>query len=221
MKTAGQKMTGRTLYDIAAQVLMHNGVRRVEEAYSFFPDMHPRTVRRVWERATVLMEMLMDGETTPAPPTSLHLDSTELERLTAQASEAKVNLKAAVTAVLRFANPLERVTRVLTDIRALAQLGTPARNPSGLFVRLMRSGENVRLPMRAEAEREEKAAETAKRPPLKVGDWIKWNFEWVRVMTTNGLHAMLSPTGDEFDIYKVNVDAVAHLPRCAHPAGCP
>lgn len=202
-----EKIRGaKNAYDVARFALAKIGIHTVDQAYAALPEMPVRTVRRIFEKGAVLMD---DGETmskdSDVPP-SAHLDT-----ITAKAKEAGVSLRAAISAVLRFGNPVERVERVLDDLRILKGSRAPARNPSGLFVTAMRTGENVKLPEHVLDKQE--AGRTDERPPLRVGEWVKWNLEWMRVMVLSGAQVLLSPTSDILDSYKINLDQILHLPR--------
>ena len=122
----------------------------------------------------------------------------------------------AVTAVLRFGNPLERVVKVLDDLVTLAKTARPARSPSGLFVHAMRHGSDIKLPDPPETRQAEQRPQY---PPLQVGEWVKWNLEWMRVLVLDGTQALLSPTDDPLDAYKAPADNLRHLPRRAALTG--
>ncbi|WP_155300642.1 hypothetical protein [Deinococcus kurensis] len=89
------------------------------------------------------------------------LDLPTFQALMDAATAAGVDAKPALTAVTRFHNPLERVLKVLNDLR-LAATEQAFRNVTGLFVRLMRSGEDVNLPMSVLAQQ---AAQKAQQTP--------------------------------------------------------
>lgn len=222
-----QKICGaKTAYDLARALLALMGVRDAEHAYAAIPDMPPRTVRRIFECGAVLGDAVLMGygvrdlkeegavDVSAQSDAITHKDSISkevVEELTSKAKRANVNPRSAVSAVLRYGNPLERVTKVLDDIVLLA---SRAKNPSGLFVFCMRHGTDVKLPEEAPPPTE------PQRPPLSVGEWVKWNLEWMKVMVISGISVLLSPTGDVLDSYKVPESNLLHLPRAnSHPAG--
>lgn len=212
---------GATLYDIAAQLLLEHDVQRVEDAYPFFPDLHPRTVRRVWKtyQDTVLKDKGIKSLKEKKSFTSFKdsISPEDLNTVTEKAQQAGVRTWNAVTAMTRFGHSLERVMKVLDDICTLAQTPWPARTPSALFVDTMRHGRNIKVPEATEARKE---AKKPKHEPLKVGEWVRWNLEWMRVMLIQGTQALLSPSAELHDSYKCPTDNLLHLPRAqAAPVG--
>lgn len=209
-----EKIRGaKTAYDLARLLLAERGIVNADQAYAACPEMPPRTVRRIFERGAVQRDSdSFSG--TDVPSQSLPLGTIEL--ITEKAHEAKVSLRSALTAVLRFGNPVERVTKVLDDIVTLGRVHKPAYRPTGLFIRKMRDGTDVALPDIVHDQRE---VEQPKHPPLSVGEWVRWNLEWMRVLTITGMQVLLSPTDDPLDSYRINVDQITHLPRRPHPAG--
>jgi len=146
------------LYEIAAQNLLAAGITDVDRAYAFYFNLPPRTVRRIFERCQCLMgNVLTSGSKEKTYP----LGTTEMTDLTAAAKEAGIPAKVALSAVLRFGNPVERVREVLRDIRALIVYQCAPRNAPGLFVSLMRSGEGVVLPERVVLARQVVKPESA------------------------------------------------------------
>lgn len=209
---SSEKLRGaKSAYDVARYALAQMGVHTADQAYAALPEMLPRTVRRIFERGDDLMDSEKDLKNTP-----VQVDVCHLGTITAKAKEAGVSLRAAISAVMRFGNPVDRVERVLDDLRALKKSPHPARNPSGLFVTAMRTGEDVKLPDVVQDKRDAKPKE---HPPLRVGEWVRWNLEWMRVMSVTAVSALLSPSGDERDAYKAAVEGLLHLPRRPHPAG--
>lgn len=203
-----EKIRGaKTAYDLARLLLAERGIHTADQAYAHCPEMPPRTVRRIFERGADQRDSDSSSEA-DGSLRSLPLGTIEL--LTEKAREAKVSLRSAVTAVLRFGNPVERVTRVLDDIVTLGRVHKPAFRPTGLFIRKMRDGTDVQLPDLVHDQRE---AQKPAHPPLTVGEWVRWCGEWMRVMSVKGLQAFLSPSADELDLYKINCDLLLHLPR--------
>lgn len=222
------KLTGATsAYDLARTLLAQHGISTPDQAYAACPDMHPRTVRRIFAEGQII-----DGLASPAPDTVLKekgelltnnplpltdsISPDDLNTLTEKAQAAGVKTFSAVTAVLRFGNPLERVVKVLDDLVTLAKTARPARSPSGLFVHAMRHGSDIKLPDPPETRQAEQRPQY---PPLRVGEWVKWNLEWMRVLVLEGTQALLSPTDDPLDAYKAPADNLRHLPRRAALTG--
>lgn len=199
-------------YTLAARYLHSIGITSVEQAYQALPDMRPRTVRYIWDAFQKDSE-IQHQERLPSESLPLAI----IQNLTDKAKEAGVSLRAVLTSVMRFGNPPERAEKVLEDIVTLGKVHKPAYRPTGLYITCIRSGEDVKLPDKVLEKREVSETEKKKNPPLVVGEWVKWNLEWMRVMTTDGLHAQLSPTADPLDVYKVPCGNVLHLPRRSDP----
>ncbi|KQR01758.1 hypothetical protein [Deinococcus sp. Leaf326] len=164
-------------YDATRTLLELVGLTTFERAVQASPHSCPKTLRRVFSQGKSLIELPTLPGDAPIP-----LQEIDVE-LTALAAEAKVDPKQVISSVLRYGNPFARVKGVLEDLRALVVNECRVTNPTGLFVRLMRSGEDVRLPASVQAKRETKAKHEA--PPLKplpeVGDWVKYQGDWLRV----------------------------------------
>ncbi|WP_235514292.1 hypothetical protein [Deinococcus sp. Leaf326] len=146
--------------------------------------------------------------------------------LTALAGEAKVDAQQALSAVLRYGNPMARVMGVLEDIRALVLHDCRVFNPTGLFVRLMRSGEDVRLPARVRAQREERQEGTREDPlPLPtIGEWVKYQGDWLIVEAVLERKVRLyAPPGRHYHYFVADADTdvpfeqARALPRRATP----
>lgn len=207
----------KSAYDLARTLLAQQGIYSADQAYAAVPDMPPRTVRRIFECGAVLKDnglLIRDTqagafEVVVESPLSLKdtISPDDITTITEKAKAAGVKPWSAVTAVMKFGNPLERVIKVLEDIVTLAKEVKPARSPSGLFIHAMRHGSDIKLP-----EGREEAKEKA-HAPLSVGEWVRWNLEWMKVLVINGMQVLLSPTEDPDDSYKVPLDNILHLPR--------
>lgn len=159
----------RNAYDLARTLLSLAGLDSFESAAQGAPQTCPKTLRRVYSQGVPMcMSSLVQKE-------QVHTDTLETGQLQTLAGEAQVDAKQALSAHLRYGNPLERVTRVLTDIKALISNHCKVHNPTGLFVRLMRSGGDVQLPAAVVAKRESSQVDRPKaaQVPLRVGDVVK------------------------------------------------
>lgn len=141
-------------YALAGVAMALTGVKTAT-VYAQAPNVHPRTLRRCLAGAgdSVLMCMSFEVEKKQE-----HKDSNEIAVLAdipQLAEKAKVKPSVAMAAITRFLNSPERVSTVLKDIHTLQTESCRIWNPTGLFTRLMRSGENVKLPSRVIAKREQ------------------------------------------------------------------
>lgn len=161
-----------TAYDLALIPLQLAGLETFERSVQHLGSC-PKTVRRIFSQG---VRMCMDSLVPEEQP---HLDTLEVNELTTLAGEAKVDAKQALSALLRYGNLFSRVKQVLLDIRALVVHECRVTNPTGLFVRLMRSGENVQLPSRVSAGRVPEPCAVLSPPPL--GTWVKFGGDWLQV----------------------------------------
>ena len=140
----------------AAEAQAGAGVDR-DTAYQAMPQMNQRTVRRITAELTESdgqdskRESLRDAVRRYTSFLSLnkqhtHADRTapplpaELWPVKEAAEQARVSPAKALEAVARYGNPVEVVLRRLRDLRALGE-HVSVRNPTGLFVHLMRHGQ--------------------------------------------------------------------------------
>lgn len=212
-------------YDLGRMYLDSIGVFTFEDAVQALPLFCAKTLRRIFSQGRLLVDSPVDREA----PTPLPLQEIDVE-LTALAAEAKVDLKQVISSVLRYGNPFARVKGVLEDLRALVVNECRVTNPTGLFVRLMRSGQDVRLPASVQAKREVKAKHEA--PPLKplpeMGEWVKYQGDWLRVEAVLERKIRLyAPEGRRYYYFvedsdtDVSFEQARQLPRQATPPASP
>ena len=208
-------------YDISRHALHVAGITTFEAAVQVFPHSCAKTIRRIFSKGRLPTNASGDA----AIPEPAPLQEIDVE-LTALAAEAKVDPKQVISSVMRYGNPLARVKGVLEDLRALVVNECRVTNPTGLFVRLMRSGEDVRLPASVQAKREVKAKHEA--PPLKplpeVGEWVKYQGDWLRVEAVLERKIRLyAPEGRRYYYFvedsdtDVSFEQARQLPRQAAP----
>lgn len=191
-------------YTLASVACAMTGVR-VETAYQQLPEMHARTVRRVLAGAVrMCMVDVISKE-------GIHQDTTEssvLVEIQHLASEAKVRPVIAMSAVTRYLNSPERVKRVLIDISVLQQAHCKVWNPTGLFTRLMRSGQDVKMPDRVKQQREENVQAAAARkaqPVPAVGGLVRLYGEVCRIVEVTRQFALVRT---QIDDIRVPIDAL-------------
>ena len=213
--------TGRiSAYDAARTFFELIGLNTFEQAVQGSPQSCAKTLRRNFSQGKSLIELPTSSGGALAP-----LQEIDVE-LTALAAEAEVDPKQVISSVLRYGNPFARVKGVLEDLRALVVNECRVTNPTGLFVRLMRSGEDVRLPASVQAKREVKAKHEA--PPLKplpeVGEWVKYQGDWLRVEAVLERKIRLyAPEGRRYYYFvedsdtDVSFEQARQLPRQAAP----
>lgn len=191
-------------YSLASIACALTGVKS-QTAYQQLPQMHPRTVRRVVAGAVhMCMSDVFEEE-------GVHQDTTEsavLVEIQQLADKAKVRPAVAISAVTRYLNSPERVKRVLADISVLQQAHCKVWNPTGLFTRLMRSGEDVRMPDRVNQQREKnnQAAAAKKAQPIPaVGGLVKLYGEICRIIEVTRQFAVVRT---QIDDIRVPIDAL-------------
>lgn len=171
-------------YALAGVALVVTGVVEAQ-VYQAVPQMNPRTVRRVLAGRTDSVRMCMCSE---VQTEQVHKDSTEKadwDSIPELAGQAKVRLEIATAAVSKYQNAPSRVARVLRDIHSLREAGCRVWNPTGLFTRLMRSGEDVRLPERvvqARAAVADRQAQAAAKPQPQIGMLTRFCGEVCRII---------------------------------------
>lgn len=172
-------------YALAGVALAVTGTSEAQ-VYQSVPQMNPRTVRRVLSGCKDSVRMCMSSFNLQGE--QVHKDTIESAVLieVQQAAEgAKVRPQIAIAAVTRYLNSPERVCRVLGDIHSMLNAGCRVWNPTGLFTRLMRNGEEVRLPERVQQQRQQVAAqqeEQVAKPIPQVGMLVKWCGEVCRII---------------------------------------
>ncbi|UQN08516.1 hypothetical protein [Deinococcus sp. QL22] len=185
----GQKSTA---YDLALVTLTLAKLATFEHSVQHLASC-PKTLRRIFSQGV----RMYTGDSLEQEKQH-HLDSSELADLHLLAKEAKVDAKQVLSSLLRYGNPLTRVKTVLEDIRALVVHQCRITNPTGLFVRLMRTGENAMLPARVTAKREQHAPEAVHLPP-PLGSWVQYSGDWLRVEEHLGAKVRLyAPEGYRF-----------------------
>jgi len=173
-------------YSLAAVALAVSG-GTVEGAYQQVPNLRPRTVRYIL--ASPNAGRMYSSSVSELQEHKGASDEVELGRLRDLAETVKVAPGVAESAVTRYGNALDRVERVLEDLATLQRESCRVTNPTGLFVRLMRSGRDVLLPARVERDRAEVAAmkaENAARPVPEVGMFVKLYGEVCRIVGLPG-----------------------------------
>lgn len=218
-------LTGRfSAYDATRTLLELVGLTTFERAVQASPNSCAKTLRRVFSQGKSLVEL-------PATPEVIPVSIQEIDvELTALAAGARVDAKQVLSAVLRYQNPVARVKGVLEDLQTLVVNQCRVTNPTGLFVRLMRSREDVRLPASVQAKREVRAKHEA--PPLKplpeVGEWVKYQGDWLRVEAVLERKIRLyAPEGRGYYYFvedsdtDVSFEQARQLPRQATPPTSP
>ncbi|AFD27417.1 hypothetical protein [Deinococcus gobiensis] len=208
-------------YDLARGLLDILGLASFETAVQALPTSCPKTLRRIFSQGVPMCRSDLPKEAQE------HRDTLEMDvNLTALAGQAKVDATQALSAVLRYGNPIARVMGVLEDIRALVRHDCRVFNPTGLFVRLMRSGEDVRLPARVRARREVQQERDPQEPlPLPcLGEWVKYQGDWLIVEAILERKIRLyAPPGRHYHYFVANADTdvpfeqARALPRRATP----
>lgn len=184
-------------YALAGVALAVTGVSEAQ-VYQAVPQMNPRTVRRVLAGRNGAVLMCMSSLSSEIE--QVHTDSNGnavLAEVQQAAEGAKVRPQIAIAAVTRYLNSPERVCRVLGDIHSMLNAGCRVWNPTGLFTRLMRSGEEVRLPERVQQQRQQQTAQKQDqeaKPVPQVGMFVKWCGEVCRII---GLTAQFAEVENE------------------------
>lgn len=196
--------TAPDAYALAAVACAMTGVK-AETAYQQMPEMHPRTVRRVVSGAVrMCMSDVVEEE-------GVHKDTTDsavLVEVQQLAEKAKVRPMVAMSAVTRYLNAPARVCKVLQDIQALQDAQCKVWNPTGLFTRLMRSGQDVKLPDRVTAKRAEALqveTEKAAKPVPVPGMLVKLYGEVCSIIEVTRQFALVRTTLDDI---RVPVDSL-------------
>lgn len=200
-------------YALAGVALAVTGVSEAQ-VYQAVPQMNPRTVRRVLSGCNDTVRMCMSSFSSERE--QVHKDSNEsavLVEVQQAAEGAKVRPQIAIAAVTRYLNSPERVCRVLDDIHSMLNAGCRVWNPTGLFTRLMRSGEEVRLPERVQQQRQQQTAQQQAqeaKPVPQVGMFVKWCGEVCRII---GLTAQFAEVENEDGcVMNVNRDGLRLMP---------
>lgn len=172
-------------YGVAAVALAVTGAT-VESAYQAMPEMNPRTVRRVLAGAGDAVRMCMSSSVQKEQELKDTIENADLESIRAMAEKAKVAPGVAESAVTRYGNNPERVRRVLADLGTLVAENYRVWSPTGLFTRLMRSGQEVKLPERVvqarrQVEQQKAERERVERVP-EVGALVKLYGEVCRIV---------------------------------------
>lgn len=199
-------------YGVAAVACALTGVS-LESPYQSMPGVHPRTVRRVLAGAGESVRMCMSSISFQKE--QVHKDSNEsavLDGIREIAEGCKVAPGIAEVAVTRYGNSPERVMRVLDGITALLAEGCKVFNPTGLFTRLMRSGQEVKLPTRVVQARQEarkaKEVEAAKIVP-EVGMLVKLYGEVCRIVGLTRQFAEIETKDGMVNVARDNLRFVA------------
>lgn len=182
----------------------------VETAYQTMPNLRPRTVRYILASPNAGRMCLSSScELQEHKGAS---GEVELAGLRDLAETVKVAPGVAESAVTRYGNALDRVTRVLADLQTLQRENCRVTNPTGLFVRLMRSGRDVLLPERVVQARkavEEKKTEEASKPVPMPGMLVKFCGEVGRIV---GLTRQFAEVEMEYGLVNVSRDNLRLLP---------
>lgn len=213
-----------TAYDALRTLLTLAGAGHVDHSYQVAPKACPRTLRRAFSQGVLMcLDVSLQENKNPSDT----LKEEELSELQMLAREAKVPAEHAITAMLRFGNPLTRVKQVLVDIRALIVHGGKVTNPPGLFIKTMRSGEDVKLPQRVQAVRDQEQTRKAVQGAagaIQVGEWLKVDGDWLRVeAVTPGMVELYAPLGYHYlYVYpesetNVTMDRAVRLQRRSDP----
>lgn len=209
---AEQTITEATdAYQLAGVSLALTGVSEAQ-VYQAVPHMNARTVRRVLAGAGDTVRMCMSSVLKEEQEHKDSIESGVLVEVQQIAEKARVRPAIALAAVTRYLNAPERVRAVLQDIQALQDAQCKVWNPTGLFTRLMRSGENVRLPDRVTAKREEAAqvkAEKAAKPVPVPGMLVKLYGEVCSILEVTRQFALVRTTLDDI---RVPVDQLRFMP---------
>jgi hypothetical protein len=169
-------------YSLAAVALAVSG-GTVEGAYQQLPNLRPRTVRYIL--ASPNAGLMYTSSVSELQEHKGASGEVELGKLRDLAETVKVAPGVAESAVTRYGNALDRVTRVLADLQTLQRENCRVTNPTGLFVRLMRSGRDVLLPERVVQARkavEEKHQEEAAKPVPVLGALVRYCGEVGRIV---------------------------------------
>ena len=119
-------------YDLARGLLDILGLPSFETAVQALPTSCPKTLRRIFSQGVPMCRSDL-----PEKPQE-HRDTLEVDvSLTALAGEAKVDATQALSAVLRYGNPIARVMGVLEDIRALVRVWFPTSTALNTLNRAM------------------------------------------------------------------------------------
>lgn len=193
----------RTAYQLAGVSLALTGATNAT-AYQVVPNLNARTVRRVLADVSDTVRTCMLNISSNKEP--IHLDSNEIAVLAdiqREAERAKVRPQVAMSAVTRYLNAPERVSRVLQDIHALQEAQARVWNPTGLFTRLMRTGQDVKLPERITQSREQAAqvkAEQAAKPVPQVGMLVKLYGEVCNIIEITRQFALVRTSIDDIKV---------------------
>lgn len=201
--------TFKSSYDALLYALELLGVTTLDQAVQAMPDMLPRTLKRAFQRS-VQMGMSFD----PKETTHTHVDTTDLASVTLKAQAVKVSPKMAMLSLLRYGNSVERVSGVLDDIQALIRAGCRIWNPTGFFVRTMRSGRDVILPDAVVVAREDQQEQRPEPVRIQVGSWALVDGDWLRVEAVDGGNVHLfAPEGFRYRYTVAGYDAWIPLER--------
>lgn len=194
--------TAPDAYALAGVSLAMTGVTEAS-VYQAMPVMNARTVRRVLAGRKDSVRMCMSSR---SGTEGVHMDSIEngvLVEIQQQAEKVKVRGSVAMSAVTRYLNSPERVRKVLQDIQALQEAHCKVWNPTGLFTRLMRSGEDVRLPDRVIQAREKQQVEKMEReskPVPKPGVLVKLYGEVCEILSVTRQFALVRTSIDDIQV---------------------
>jgi len=201
--------TSTDTYSLAAVACAVAGVE-TDRAYQQLPNLRPRTVRYIL--ASPNAGRMYSSSVSELQEHKGASGEVELGRLRDLAETVKVAPGVAESAVTRYRNPLDRVERVLEDLATLQRESCRVFNPTGLFVRLMRTGKDVLLPERVTQARkavEEKRVEEAAKPVPAVGMLAKFCGEVGRIV---GLTRQFVEVEMEYGLVNVSRDSVRLIP---------
>jgi hypothetical protein len=184
--------------------------------YARAPQWHKRTVQRI-NKAVAMYLFGLGVEFQKHSIQQEHCDSLvqnpdAMFSLLEAANKARVSVKTALESFTLYLNPLERVTGTLERLRILAE-HQKLSNPTGLFVKLMRSGDDVRLPAHLETRQQPVEAPKRSVRGFRVGDAVQGLQTGarfiVKAFSETGL--VLARDGDDLaDLIRASFDQVRH-----------
>lgn len=170
---------GESQIHLLATLLAEAGLSPPQLA-ALCPRLHPKTRGRLaaMMRSLLLERALEEQRSRPQEPSGPAAPSSPAGQVVEAALSASVSEKVALEALLRYRNPLEFVLGTLRNIESLRRTCRTVTNPTGLFVRSMKTKQPVKLPQGRPA---------APARPVRVGQlaWCEEAGRWLPISALN------------------------------------